>query len=632
MDFTLLKIARRAQQGLQVLFSPNLTSPEKSQKATQDRYASQKEIAYYKKIAHCGFEDFEEEVVLSAFKDLPSHPSVLVIGCGTGREAFAFEKLGCQVTGLDLAGEMINFAKSQNSNCHFLKTDVFSIPACHFDLVYVSSAINGHFLGRHERLRFYRRLHNFCHADSLLISIPDIRKLNPRHHQYWASQVLRLRHLADGNWEPGDTARSFLGNHNDDAQMIYYHYYPSHAAFSGEMQNSGFQSWQSQNFIFSPSLTLTPQITHVGKYFPPENHGGMESSLYDISKGLVKNGVKVTCLVNSSRRISKREIVEGIEVIRCGEQTKLSSASLSTSFLKELAAIDADLIHLHAPNPLAALTGITNVVPLIVSYHCDVLSYPLLFKLYQPLLELQLAQAKAIVVSSPQLIENSPILKKFKEKCQVIPFGIDPKELKVHQPIQNSLRELKNIYGKPLLLFVGRLVNYKGIEYLIRAMKDIDALLAIVGEGPEAPTLKKICHDLHLEEKVHFFGAVPRQNLGAYYKESEAFILPSVDAREAFGICLIEAMSFGKPLVTTAINSGVNFVNQNNLTGFSVPPKDSKALAEKINLLLNDNELCVQFGNHAKKRFEELFTLEQMSSAYLELYQRALGYRLFSPL
>lgn len=627
MDSSLLRVKRRLNQGLQLLFSPRLTSSQAANDALEKRYGSAKELEFYKSVAHSGFDDFEEKAINAALENFSAPPTVLVIGCGTGREAFAFEQLGCQVTGIDPVSSMIEFAKSQKSNCHFKVGNPFSIPSCHFDLVYISAALNGHIFGKRERLRFYRRLRNFCHDKTLLISIPEIHKMNRRSHFYFASLVMRIRHFADGNWQPGDTARSFLGNHNDDGEVLYYHYYPDYPSFASEMASSGFRDFK-EKYIFHADQKFKPQITHVGKYFPPDNHGGMESSLYDLSVGATHAGFAVKAIVNAKSALSSRETIDGVDVIRCARQGKFSSSPISASYLKALTAIDTDLIHLHTPNPMAAMTGLASETPLVVSYHCDVLSYPLLFQIYKPLLEQQLKHARAIVVSSPHLIESSEILKPFREKCAVIPFGIDPRELKVRQNIQTALRELKNVFGKPLLLFVGRLVSYKGLEYLVRAMKDIDALLAIVGDGPELAPLKAQTRKLHLDEKIHFFGNVSRSDLGSYYKECDAFVLPSIDAREAFGICLIEALAFGKPLITTQVGTGVNFVNQDGITGFSVPPKNAKTLSEKINQLLQDATLYEKLATNARSRFQTHFTRDQMISSLGALYIKILGHQL----
>ncbi|OQW52859.1 MAG: hypothetical protein A4S09_08420 [Proteobacteria bacterium SG_bin7] len=632
MDPSLLKIARRLSQGYQLLFSTALSSAEEATKATTARYASDAEVEYYGDIVNSGMDDHEADTVAKALENFSHSPSVLVVGCGAGREAFGLEKMGCKVTGIDPVKKMIDVAKEekqkQKSKCEFLVTDLFDLKTKKFDVIYISAAINGHIYGRRERLRFYRRIYNFCHENSLLITLPIISELKPNSLMYYASLVLRFRHLADGNWQPGDTATSFLGRHNDSKKILYYHYYPTLRDFTKEMDDSGFTSWKSNEFIFTPKkqLAFSPSVVHVAKYFPPDNHGGMESFLSDITRGL-SDKYAVKCVVTSSYNKTQQESIDNISVLRCASVGRFSSSPISTTYLKALSEIKSDLLHLHVPNPLAALTGTASDIPLVISYHCDVLSYPFLFNFYRPLLIRQLKKARVIVVSSPQLQDSSPILKPFRKKCRVIPFGIDPKDFKIYQNTQNSLRDLKNIYGKKLFLFVGRLVAYKGLTYLIEAMRNVDATLAIVGDGPEMPKLLAQTKESYLQEKVHFFGSVPRANLGAFYKEADAVVLPSIDRREAFGICLVEALSFGKPLVTTSIDTGVNFVNKDQVTGLIAKTKDSADLASKMNSLLNSEKLS-KFSQNAKLHFETYFTKAKMISAFDELYQEILQHEL----
>lgn len=632
MDSPLLKITRRLSQGYQLFFSPALSSAKNSAQATIERYASAAEIDYYGDIVNDGLEEHENLAISEILKLFSMPPKVLVVGCGTGRESFALEKLGCKVTGIDPVKKMIDVAlaekQKQKSKCEFVVTDPFDFKTNKFDIVYISSAINGHIYGRRERLRFYRRLYNFCHENSRLVTFPIISELKPNSRMYWASLALRLRHLTDGNWQPGDTARSFLGNHSDSKKILYYHFYPTPKDFTDEMYDSGFAPSGTSNFLFSPKKksAFFPSIVHVAKYFPPDNHGGMESFLSDIAHGLSEN-YQTKCVVTSSQNKTHQEFVGNVEVLRCASVGNFSSSPISATYLKALSEINSDLVHLHIPNPLAALTGTSSDIPLVVSYHCDILSYPLLFNLYKPLLTKQLEKAKAIIVSSQELRDTSPTLQPFREKCRVIPFGIDPKDLKIHQNVQNSLRELKNIFGKKMYLFVGRLVPYKGINYLVEAMKDVDALLAIIGDGPEMPRLVNQVKESYLQEKIHFFGSVPRSDLGAYYKEADAVVLPSIDRREAFGICLVEALAFGKPLITTNIGTGVNFVNQNQVTGLIAQAKDANDLARKMSDLLKDDRL-LEFSQNARSRFETHFTKEKMVYAYNELYQEILQHNL----
>ncbi|MBI2711881.1 MAG: glycosyltransferase [Bdellovibrio sp.] len=178
-------------------------------------------------------------------------------------------------------------------------------------------------------------------------------------------------------------------------------------------------------------------------------------------------------------------------------------------------------------------------------------------------------------------------------------------------------------------LFVGRLVSYKGLPYLIQAMGQIQTQmplnLVIVGEGPEQEALKLEVSRLGLEKRVYFEGRVQDdQDLVSYYRRCEFLVLPSITHAEAFGVVLLEAMRQGKPLITTQLKSGVSEVNPDGVTGFQVRPADSNELARAILRLTTNKQLCAELGEAAKKRFDNQYSLPKMVEAHLSLYQSVL--------
>ena len=143
------------------------------------------------------------------------------------------------------------------------------------------------------------------------------------------------------------------------------------------------------------------------------------------------------------------------------------------------------------------------------------------------------------------------------------------------------------------MLFVGRLVYYKGLEYLIEAMRWVpDAVLVVVGTGPLRGRLQRLSEQwLGCPGKVVFLGAVAEHDLCAWYHACDVFVLPSVELSEAFGLVQLEAMACAKPVVTTDLPTGVTYVNQHGHTGLVVPRRNSRALAEAINILLDNRQL-----------------------------------------
>jgi rhamnosyl/mannosyltransferase len=172
-----------------------------------------------------------------------------------------------------------------------------------------------------------------------------------------------------------------------------------------------------------------------------------------------------------------------------------------------------------------------------------------------------------------------------------------------------------------LILSVGRLVYYKGFEYLIRAMQQVRGRLIIIGDGPLNQKLSQLVAELGLGDKVVLAGEIQNADVTPYYHAADLFALASVARSEAFGIVQIEAMAAGIPVVNTALDSGVPFVSLHNQTGLTVPPENPDALAAAINRLLDDQSLRQSLGRAASLRARQEFSLETMTSRVLALYE-----------
>jgi glycosyltransferase involved in cell wall biosynthesis len=220
----------------------------------------------------------------------------------------------------------------------------------------------------------------------------------------------------------------------------------------------------------------------------------------------------------------------------------------------------------------------------------------------KPLQDRMLDAADVIFVGSEPMIDASPVLARFKGKCTVLPYPVSSDRL---LPSPEYRSEHQPDVGKPIVLFVGRLVYYKGVEYLIRAIKDVDAHLIIAGDGPLRSSLEKLANTLGVTERVSFKGNVTDQELGALYRMASVFVLPSVESAEAFGLVQVEAMLHGVPVVNTWLPTGVPSVSLDGKTGFTVLPRDPSALAVAINRILVDPLLRASFSASAKQRSAE---------------------------
>jgi glycosyltransferase involved in cell wall biosynthesis len=253
----------------------------------------------------------------------------------------------------------------------------------------------------------------------------------------------------------------------------------------------------------------------------------------------------------------------------------------------------------------------------ITFYHADIVPAKRFSWIYNKLITPRfLKLMDHIIVSSPNMPKYSPHLQSYKNKISVIPFGID---VNYYVPLSDTEEK-----GKLNILFVGRISRYKGIDYLIRAMKGLNASLSIIGHGPLEESLKKLAQEQGLADQVEFCGHVSEQKLLDKYQQADVFVLPSTDAGEAFGYVLIEAMACRTALISTELKTGTSWVNAHDETGYVVPPKDVEALHNALKKLCENPDMLRQFKDNALSRAHTNFKLDQMLKATEELYLKSV--------
>jgi len=367
------------------------------------------------------------------------------------------------------------------------------------------------------------------------------------------------------------------------------------------------------------------KVLQINKLYYPFT-GGVEKVAYDISNQL-SDKVEMDVLVANDKFKKVQEKINGANIYRSASLGRYFSMPVAPTFPFDLKQFDADIYHYHLPFPLGVVSHLlTNPNgKTVVTWHSDIVKQKNILKLYKPFLMKFLEKADKIVTTSPNMIGSSPLLQPFKDKCTVIPLGIDPKDFVLTYEEETKVNKIKKNYNKPIIFFVGRLVYYKGIKYLIKAMQNIDAQLLIGGTGPLESELKSQVKEYNLEDRVEFLGYVADEDLSAYYHASEMFVLPSVAKSEAFGIVQLEAQACGKPVISTNLPTGVPYANKDKETGLIVEPKSSQQLADAINLLLSNENLRSTYGENARKRVNDLFTIKKMGKNYLRLYKEVLN-------
>ena len=348
----------------------------------------------------------------------------------------------------------------------------------------------------------------------------------------------------------------------------------------------------------------------------------METYLLDLCQGL-KNRVDLQVLVSNTSTRTIREPVDGVNVIRAASWGRAFSTSFCPSYPRLIKEYDGDIITIHHPNPLAIISYL-KANPgghLTVVYHSDIIKQKLTEMLFRPILMKFMRRVEKISVTSPGYIAGSPILTRFKDKCVVIPIGIDLSKYDETPAIEERAAEIKRIHGERIVLFIGRMALYKGIEYLIKAMAGVDGKLLAIGKGDRFESLKMMVASHHLEDKICLMNEVSRDDLLAYLRACSVFCLPSISRNEAFGIVQLEAMASSRPVISSRLDTGITYSNLDGETGLVVPPRDALALREAINRLLNDQTLNAEMGQKGRLRVEQEFTKEKMADRTFELYQ-----------
>ena len=368
--------------------------------------------------------------------------------------------------------------------------------------------------------------------------------------------------------------------------------------------------------------TNTLRVLHVGKFYPP-SRGGMEKVLQVLAEA-ERSGVDNHVLVANEGPSTIRETVNGVPVTRVGSMTRVGAVAVCPAFPFWLRSLDADVMVVHEPNPVALVAHalVRPTAKLVFWVHAEVVRPAWRYKVfYRPFLRRMLRRADRIVVASPQMVECAAELQPYRDKCTVIPYGLDADQHIPTAAIAARVAALKAESDDPMVLFVGRLVPYKGVDVLLRAAANVRARIVIVGDGPMRQALEQQSRALEIADRVQFTGNADAAELSALYNACDLLVLPSVTRAEAFGMVQLEAMSCRKPVICTDLPSGVPWVNQHGVTGLVVPPQDPAALAAAMSTLLSDPATRSRMGEMGRARVNTQFTVSRLVEQTTLLYR-----------
>ena len=374
------------------------------------------------------------------------------------------------------------------------------------------------------------------------------------------------------------------------------------------------------------------KILHLYKDYYPVI-GGIENHVRLLAEGQVARGHEVEILVTNSSFKSQQQMLNGVKVTKIGRWAHFASTPLTPLYplhlYRCLLSSPPDIIHLQMPYPLSEVSWLVASIfksktRCVITYQSDVVKQKNIMRFYAPIMRRVLKSADVIIATSPNYIQTSAFLKPFEPKCRVIPLGIYNEPYHHSDPAQ--VAQIKARYNTPLILFVGRLRYYKGLNYLIQSMLEVPppAHLLIIGRDGVENALHTQCRDLGLDSRVTFLPDISDADLPAYYNACDIFVLPSAERSEAFGLVLVEAMASGKAVISAELGTGTSYVNQDGITGLVVPPADATALAGACNYLLTNPILRQRLGAQGRERALVEFSAEMLLNRIMTIYEDIL--------
>jgi glycosyltransferase involved in cell wall biosynthesis len=281
-----------------------------------------------------------------------------------------------------------------------------------------------------------------------------------------------------------------------------------------------------------------------------------------------------------------------------------------------------DVIHVHFPFPLAIFGIAMKIVskkPIIVTCHGSEVNMAKKNRIFRAVFKWMMKYADSITVNS--LFMKKELVKIIgNREIEIIPMGSGIGD------VENKEFEKEKHEDRKKVLFVGRLIEWKGIKYLIEAFKMLDQEkyeLNIVGDGPERKRLEALAAD-H-SSQINFHGYLKGEELEAVYRVADIFVLPSIvdddGYTEGLGTVLLEAISYNIPVIGSNVG-GIPDIIIDRKTGLLIPQKDSSAIAAGIELISGDEKLRKEIIKNAMVHIDDAFSWEMITSRFLNIYKR----------
>lgn len=375
------------------------------------------------------------------------------------------------------------------------------------------------------------------------------------------------------------------------------------------------------------------KILQYVPYYLPYN-GGQESYVHNLSKYLIRRGHEVDVITSDYPVDHGLDEIDGVRIFRHRCLARPLRNPLTPGFFHRAQEYrEYDLIHTHNEHSTAAMAATlgrkVEDLPVLLTCHGQLIfGDPIrdqLERVYSLTIGKSIfARADGIVVNSVDdrayvlSIHPSAINKMF-----VVHNAVDPEQFDAIPGTPPSGMPSRGF----ILLYVGRLIRRKGLEWLIRAMASIkktdpatDIRCILVGEGEDRGYFTELIRGLDISERVILMGAMNQAELVYLYRQADLFVLPSLS--EVCPTVVLEAMYFGLPVITTDI-PGVR--DHFSSCALLVPPRDDQALAEAILTLSEDTDLSKRFARRGQDLVRNEYTWENVSKNYEEIYRRVVN-------
>lgn len=378
-------------------------------------------------------------------------------------------------------------------------------------------------------------------------------------------------------------------------------------------------------------------ILQLVSRFPPVHVGGIENSVYNISRELTRKGHEVTVLTSSDSWDRVIEEVDGVRVVRLPCLFKLGYTSpFLPSFLLESVRVDpCDIVHAHIPDGFLSMSSpivsMAQSCPLILTVHNfpmgETPSKLVLGRILEHLLQFALYQSNRIFVHNNSTA-FTPRLRGLTGKICVTPLGVDL--TRFNPGLDGSLvRSELELGSAPVILFVSVLDQahwYKGLRLLIRSMRCLDpsvrdTRLVVVGSGDSLEEYRSFARSLGVEGRIVFVGYVRDSALPSYYASSDLVVLPSTSRLEGFGLVAAEGMASGKATIVSHLAGISDFLSGGD-DALVLGDLDEYTLAETLSRLLEDSKRRRSMGRRARRTAESKFDWTRITQRILREYKQ----------